>query len=329
MLHVLIGEDDFSIRETLEEIKGGIGDATALLTNTTTLDGRQVSIEKLKNASETVPFLADKRLVIVEGLLSRFEANSRAGRRKKKKADNGEEWSAFAEVAKGIPEFTEMVIIDGKTSGRNPLLNELTKTARVRTFPLMREAQLRQWISQRVEKAGSSLTPGAMNALVRFVGNDLWLMSNEITKLALFTSGRRIEVEDIKTVVSSAQETNVFAMVDAILDFKVGVAEQLLEDLLQRGASPAYLLVMLSRQVQLLVRVKGLRSQKKSRSEIQNKLGLTSDFVLRKALEQADKYSLARLKEVYHKLLEADLSMKTGKYDGELAFNILIAELGQ
>ncbi|GAI47378.1 unnamed protein product [marine sediment metagenome] len=63
--------------------------------------------------------------------------------------------------------------------------------------------------------------------------------------------------------------------------------------------------------------------------EIQDKLGLTSEFALRKTLEQAGRYSLARLKEVYHRLLDADLSIKTGKYDAELALNILIAELCQ
>jgi DNA polymerase-3 subunit delta len=86
---------------------------------------------------------------------------------------------------------------------------------------------------------------------------------------------------------------------------------------------------MLARQVRIILQIKELRSQRKTRGEIQNRLGLTSDFVLRKAWEQADKYSPARIREVYHKLLEADLSIKTGKYDGELALNILIAELGQ
>nr|NIT57717.1 hypothetical protein [Fodinibius sp.]NIY26299.1 hypothetical protein [Fodinibius sp.] len=61
--------------------------------------------------------------------------------------------------------------------------------------------------------------------------------------------------------------------------------------------------------------------------EIQNKLGLTSEFALRKTLEQADRYPLERLKEVYHKLLEADLSIKTGKYGAELTLSILVAEL--
>ncbi len=79
----------------------------------------------------------------------------------------------------------------------------------------------------------------------------------------------------------------------------------------------------------MIVRVKELRSQKKSMIEIQNKLGLTSDFALRKTLERADRYSLTRLKEVYHKLLEADLSIKTGRYGGELTLNILVAELCQ
>ncbi|GAI47375.1 unnamed protein product, partial [marine sediment metagenome] len=62
-------------------------------------------------------------------------------------------------------------------------------------------------------------------------------MANEIDKLALFASGRRIEEEDVKLVVSYAQEASVFAMVDAVLEFRAGVAEQLLQKLLQRGAA--------------------------------------------------------------------------------------------
>jgi len=180
-----------------------------------------------------------------------------------------------------------------------------------------------------VSEAGGSISPQAVDLLARFVGGNLWIMANEIDKLVLFTSGRRIEEEDVRLVVSYAQEANVFAMVDAILELKAGVAEQLQQQLLQRGAAPAYLLVMLVRQVRMIVRVKELRNQRKSKIEIQNKLALTSEFTLRKTLEQADRYSLTRLKEVYHKLLEADLSIKTGRFDAELALNILIAELCQ
>ena len=327
---MLVGEDDFSIRQTLEEIKKGIGDEAALATNTTVLDGQRVTLDQLRATCETVPFLAEKRLVVIERLLERFESRGKAGRKKKTGlTDQNSEYKSIAAYVSQVPPFTLLVLVDGKISNNNLLLNELSARAEVRSFPLLRGDRLRQWIERRVKGAGGSISPQGVELLARFVGGDLWTMTNEIDKLVLFAKGRRVEEEDVRTVVSYAQEANVFAMVDAILEFKAAVAQQLLQQLLQQGAAPAYLLVMLSRQVRIIVRVKELRSPGKSKIDIQSKLGLTSEFVLRKALEQAGKYSPARLKEVYHKLLEADLSIKTGKYDGELALNILIAELCQ
>jgi DNA polymerase-3 subunit delta len=330
LLHVLVGEDDYSIRQSLEEIKKGIGDQTVLAANTTILDGKQVTLEQLRGACETVPFLAEKRLAVVEGWLDCFEPRGKSGGKKAAKpADKKPDYESIADYVSHIPDFTELVLVDGRISNYNPLLRALSAVTQVKSFPLLKEAGLRQWIGQRVTEAGGSISPQAVDLLVRFVGNDLWIMANEIDKLILYVGGRRIEGGDIGVVVSYAQEANVFNMVDAILEFRTGVAEGLLQQLLKQGAAPAYLLVMLSRQVQMMYRVKGLRSQRKSRSEIQNKMRVTSDFVLRKAWELADKYSLARLEEVYHKLLEADLSIKTGRYDSELALNILIAELGR
>jgi len=330
LLHVLIGEDDFSVRQALEEIKKGIGDQSALMTNTTELDGRQVTVEQLKNACETVPFLAEKRLVIVEGLLDRFEPRGRPVRKKSVRSNNGQDdLKEIAECVSRVPDFTDLVLIDGRINDRNPLLNELSGTAKIRSFPLLNQARLKQWIERRVSEVGGSISPQAVDLLMRFVGNDLWTMSNEVDKLALFTGERRIEESDVRAVVSYAQEANVFAMVDAIMEFRVGIAQELLQQLLNRGAAPAQLLVMLSRQVRIIFQIKEMRSRKKTRNEIQSKLGLTSDFVLRKAWGQADKYTPARLREVYHRLLETDRSIKTGKYDGELALNILIAGLGQ
>jgi DNA polymerase-3 subunit delta len=150
------------------------------------------------------------------------------------------------------------------------------------------------------------------------------MMSSEIAKLTLFTSGRRIEEEDVNAIASYDQQNDVFAMIDAIFAFNAS-----LERLLQSGVAPAYLLFRLSRQVQRIIRAKGLSEQRKTKIEIQNRLGLTSEFALRKTLEQASRYSLSRLKSVHHRLLDTDLSIKTGRYKPELALNILIAELCQ
>jgi DNA polymerase-3 subunit delta len=327
LLYVLQGEDDFSLSRALDGIKKGLGDPSMLATNTTVLDGQKVTPDELRAVVDTVPFLAEKRLVIVQGLLGRFEFQNKAPRRKKSSPANGRESDvgSFAAAMSNIPESTVLVLTDGKIKSANPLLS--LSGAKVMAFPLLKGDVLRQWVKKEVAAQGATISPSAVDLLAKLVGGNLWIMSSEIKKLALFASGHRIEEDDIRAVVSSAQEASVFAMVDAILEFKAGVAQRLLEQLLQQGASPAYLLVMLSRQVRLVVRAKELRRQRKPDAEIQSRLGLKSEFPLRKTLDQAQRYPLERLKAVYLRLLEADLAIKTGQYDGGLALNLLITDL--
>ncbi len=328
MLYILSGQDDFSLARSLEEIKKDIADQAILAVSTTTLDGQQVTLDQLRTVCGAAPFLAGRRLVIVAGLLERFEPSRRPSRRKKTTpANHYDEYKLFSSYITQIPDSTILVLLENRIANSNPLFRVLSDKAVVKSFPLLRDAQLRQWSQGRVTEEGGSISPQAVDLLTKLVGSNLWIMASEIDKLVLFASGRRIEEDDVKALVSYTQQVNVFAMVDAIIEFKAGLAEQSLQRLLQSGAAPAYLLVMLSRQVQMIVRAKELGNQRKPKIEIQHRLGLTSEFALRKTLEQAGRYSLPRLKQMYHQLLETDLSIKTGKYDAELALNILVAEL--
>jgi len=197
----------------------------------------------------------------------------------------------------------------------------------VKTFPFLRNEKLRQWIDKRIKQEGGTISPQALDLLSRLVGSNLWIMAGEISKLVSFALGRRIEEDDVRTVVGYSKQANVFNMVDAVLESRASQAQQAIQQLLQMGMAPPYLLFMLARQARLLVQAKELIKKGKSEFEIQNKLGLTSEFAWRKTAEQASRYSFERLKELYHRLLAADLSIKTGKYEPELALNILAAEL--
>jgi len=77
LLYALWGEDEFSISEFLAGIKSGLGDQAMLSLNTTTLDAQKLSLEELKSVCETVPFMAEKRLVIIKGLLERYESKGK------------------------------------------------------------------------------------------------------------------------------------------------------------------------------------------------------------------------------------------------------------
>ena len=331
MLYILTGQDDFSLRQSLEKLKLALGDPSLLEANTTILDGHKVPPNELRTACGTLPFLAERRLIIVYGLLERFELRVKGGQRKKTAgtSERQGECKSFATSISNLPDSTVLVLIDGKIKSSNPLFKSLSSQAEVRTFPLLKNSRLRQWIKGRITQEGGSISPQAIELLAGLVGGNLWILASEISKLVLFTSGRQIEEDDVKTLVSHTQQASVFTMVDAILEFRVGQAERALQELLQAGVAPAYLLFMLSRQVRRLLRAKELRKAGQSGEEIQDRLGISSEFAWRKTLEQAGRYSLSRLKELYLKLLEADLSIKTGKYDGQLALNVLAAELCQ
>ncbi len=325
MLYILTGADDFSMNEELAGIKKSLGDPALLVTNTSLLEGQQLTPGQLQEVCMAMPFLAPKRLVIVHGLLERFGAQK--GRLKKEKNSQPPDYKAFAGIVNALPESTLLVFIDGEIKLKNTLLKELLPKSKFKTFPLLRNARLRQWIQQRVKKEGGSISAPAVALLEKMVGSNLWIMAGEVSKLVLFAWGRSIEEEDVRQVVGYSQHVNIFNMVDAVLESRGSAAQQAIQQLFSEGLAPPYLLFMLTKQARRLIQAKDMAKRGNSAYDIQQKLGITSDFVWRKTSEQAGRYSAGRLKELYHRLLEADISIKTGRYEPELALNILAAEL--
>ena len=123
MLYILAGPDDFSRSEVLEEIKRGLGDREMLDPNTSVLDGRQLTPDQLRSVCQSLPFLAEKRLVIVEGLLERFEPRAKPGKQKgtKKTSNKQNDCKSLAAAVEELPDSTVLVLADGEVKKGNPL----------------------------------------------------------------------------------------------------------------------------------------------------------------------------------------------------------------
>jgi len=332
LFYILYGKDDFSLQQALEGIKNELGSQDMLAVNTSMLDGQQLNLNQLKDACSAVPFLCSHRLVIVKGLLGRFESKAgseRRASRSKTKLDSAlKEWMELPEYVRQMPPTTVLVLIDGEVRAGNSLLKSVAPLAKVMGFAPLSDRNLGEWIQDRVKRGGGAMSPGAVKLLVGLVGADLWTMNGEIDKLLAYCSGQVITEDSVKQVTSYAREANIFALVDAILEGRRKEAQQLLHRLIQDGASPSYILAMITRQFRLIVMAKDV-GQKLPRPEIRGRLESTSDYVLEKAARQARAYTLERIKKAYHKLLEADIAIKTGKYDGDLALDLLVVDLGQ
>ena len=330
MVHIFYGADDFSIHEALDEIQKGLGEASLLLANTSRLEGAKLRPDELESAVQSVPFFGEKRLVIIDGLLGRFEPREKRGAAKKSvkppKEGEAELPKTFAALIDSVPASSVLVLIDGEIGKSNPLLKEISPKADIRLFAPLKGIQLENWTKKRVTQAGGTISEEALKNLVRLVGSDLWVMKGEIEKLVLYAAGRAIEAEDVKKLVGLSREASIFTLVDAIVDGRLNLANQTLNEMLESGAAPSYVLVMLARQLRLLVRAKELKDAGQSENAIQGALGL-ADFPFRKTLEQTSRYSMSRLRDFYHRLLDTDLAIKTGRYDDELALTILVSEV--
>lgn len=328
MFHILYGQDDFSLNQTVEKIKAGLGDPQMLAVNTARLDGQKLTLSELKENCGAVPFLSSYRLVIVDGLLGKFESKpgkKRLSKRAVSKSTSGlGEWEDLAPYIKQMASTTVLILIDGKLSGNNSLMGKLLPLAQVKTFPLLRGKKLADWVQQRVTEESGSITPGAVDLLAELLGGNLWAMNNEILKLLLYAHGRTISEDDVRQLVGYAQEANIFALADAIVEGQTDIAQRILHRCYQEGDPATYILTMVTRQFRLIAQAKELSSGL-SRKQIQSKLGL-KPFAVDRTLSQAKLYDLEHIKRAYDKLLETDLAIKTGKYDDQLALELLVAE---
>ena len=329
MFYILYGRDDFSLHRALGKIKADLGDSEMLAVNTSTLDGPHLTLNELRNQCGTAPFLSSYRLVIVDGLLQCFEPSqgrSQPAKGARRYESKLKEWQGMDSYIERMPKTTVLILVDGNIKGPNPLLKKLSPLAEVKRFPLLQGKNLRTWIEHRVIEEEGSITPQAVSLLVNFIGGDLWAMNNEIQKLVLYSQDHPIREDDVRQLVSYAQEANIFAMVDAAAEGRTGLAQMTLHRLYQDGVAPTHVLAMISRQFRLIALVKDLEPGL-SYQQIQDRLGLKSSYSLDKTLAQAKLYNLESIKQAYDKLLETDSAIKTGKYSDELALELLVAEL--
>ena len=329
LFYILFGEDDFSSHEALEGIKNGLGDAEMLSCSTTALDGDGVKLSELIGACITAPFMTPHRLVVVKGLLGRLQqGGAKTGKRKSKNAD-GDDWQLLAQYVGEMPPTTVLILHEGQIRKDGVVFKKLKGLAEVRDFPLIRGGPLISWIYDRAEKCGGSITPAAASQLADYIGSNLWVLASELEKLCLYKQGAQITDADVTKLVSYIRESNVFAVIDALINRQRSPVVKLLHRLLSDGAAPAYLLFMITRQYRLMVQARDMSTSKVPTGEIGGKLGIRSDWALRKLLDHSRKYTMARLESDYRKILDTDISIKTGRYNAELALDMLIMELCQ
>ncbi len=332
MIYLFYGEDDFSSAEAIKPLIEAVGPEDMRDTNVSVIDGVRFSIDSFGAAAMVVPFLADRRLVIVRGLLGTAEGQRGGRRGRRAKADDEGPTAGLTKLLPDLLPSTDVIFVDGKVSAANPILAAMkalgSDLVKPREYPLMRRDSLGGWIRDRAAMKGATVEPQGMAELAEIVGPNLWALDGEIEKLAIYVGDRPITLADVQALVTGNRESNIFELVDAIMDKRPNTALEVTERLLNSGAAGPYLVSMIARQARMVAIAQDLAARKVPQNEWAQRIGTSSDFVVRKTSEQARRFSAEAVRGLYRLLLEADMAMKTSDTTDELALIQLLAQAG-
>jgi DNA polymerase-3 subunit delta len=313
MFYIFHGDDEHSKREYLSQLQEKLGDMALVELNTTRFDGRSLSFSALQHACESVPFLSDRRLVIVDDLLLN-------------KPEYLDELVLYVEK---LPATTRLVFWESRLlKKKHPLilLAQQSDQGYVKLFKRLEVRELPQWIQHRISERGGRISSRAAHMLAINVGNDLALLDNEIEKLVLYKGAEQIEVDDISLLCPFVAEASIFDLVDALGSRHRRTAAELLQSKIADGTDPGRLFYMITRQYRLLIQAKELAVSDSRPDEISRVLNIPA-FVASKLIQQSQNYSLEQLEQIYAHLLDMDVGVKTGKTDLPTALNLLVAGL--
>jgi len=330
MFYLLHGDNELERSEQVAEFKRKVGDESLRDLNVTVLDGRKLTLGEVQHAADAIPFLADRRLVVVEGLLTRL-----AGR--KSKGDDGEEaasgsakdyLNSLLEYLPRVSETTQLVFVEPQLlKPTHPIVKLAQQAKTAIEFKQPALAELNGWIIKRARKHAGAIEPAAANRLAALIGGDLRRLDQEIDKLITYVNGQRpVTEKDVSLLVADSGLSNIFDMVDALGKRDGQRAARELHHLLDQGENPLGLLAMIVRQFRLMIQVKELQENRLSPDEIAKQLG-QHPFVVKKLSEQARNFSLPNLETIYRRLLDINVEIVTGQTPDILALDLLVAGL--
>jgi DNA polymerase-3 subunit delta len=318
--------DDLAGRARLEELRSRLGDPTTAALNTATFDGGRLELSELRAACDSLPFLAERRLVLVRGLLARGgdepagEGRGRAGRPQ-----------PVAEYLERVPESTDLVFVEPETPPASAFTRQLDALAKQGRAEVVQERRLDEssaavWVRDAAAALGGGIAPGAAAALVEAVGPDRRALQRELEKLTLLADGRPVSESDVRALVRPIDPGRIFELVDGIGGRNPRLALRAWRTLLRAGEDPHRLLAMIARQFRLLGQAKELAGRGGPPGAAAGQLGVPPR-VAAGLIAQARGWPPGALEAVFARIVALDEASKTGGPELEPALEALILDL--
>jgi len=257
-------------------------------------------------AAETLPFMADKRLVIIR------ESGMLQG--KAKEYDEAKSAQELSEYLKNPPDTACIVFyVRDKADGRKKLYQALKKTAVMVQFDPLKEPEMTRWIAQSLKKLGKKISAATCQKLIFTAGSDLYAIGGEVEKLAAY-AGDREEIldSDIDSVCVKTVAYRVYDMTAALVRGDAKNAFTLSDALIKDGEEELYLLALLQGECRRMLSVKLLRTTGMQPDVIAARIG-APPFAVRQLNQLVGQYTEHQLKKMADVCMDTEYQVKSGQ----------------
>ncbi len=357
-LIIIYGPDRYAMQaETKRLLDMYLPDAGMRDFNLLRLDGLRVTAEQLAQSAQALPFLGERRVIVIDGLLARF-SKSKGGsdegddelaaeqpttplpKGKRGKSTPTSPADVFGAILNDAPDSTVIIVretlMPSKEKGGGwklnlPRHNPLTKHLKGEQIPCLapQGLALARWVEDEVRPYAVQIDKEAIDRLTADLTaeSDRSVLVQELGKLATYVgAGRRITVPTVRLLTPASVQEDVFEMVNAMAARDSRRALSMLEQMLEGGHHPFELLGTIAWQFRNLLQVKELDKQRMRPAEIAARVGM-APFVAQKSAEQSRAFSLEQLKDIHTRLLTFDAAAKSSQVTPELGLELLVADI--
>ena len=305
-IYLLYGDEPFLVGSYKKKLREAITGGDTM--NFNYFEGKNPDVKEIISLADTMPFFADRRLILVDG--SGFFKSAQ------------EELAAYLPQ---MPDTTCLVFAESEVDKRNRLFKRVKELGYAAELNKQDTAQLMRWAAGILGRDGRKISRPVMEYFLERTGDDMENIRMELEKLVCYTMGRDvITKEDVDAVGTVHVTSRVFDMVAAIVAGNTKKAMDLYEDLLTLKEPPMRILFLIARQFNQLLQIKELTAAGKDKGAMASALKVPP-FAVGKLTAQARAFTRDQILSWVTLCVETEEAVKTGRLSDRLAVELLIA----
>lgn len=305
-MYLLCGSEDYlrsQYRDRLKKALLGNGDAM----NLSCFEGKDISQPQLVDLAETMPFLAERRVIVIENS-GMFKGGS----------------DVLADYLKEVSPTAFFVFSEKEVDKRNRLYKVVKDKGYIGEFGEQDEATLTRWVAGLVKKENMEIDRAAIALLLYKTGTDMENIRRELEKCICYCLKRgRITAQDVEMICTERLSNRIFDMINFLAAGKQEQALKLYYDLLALKEPPMRILFLISRQFNMLLQTKMLREKGYDKRIISEKLGV-APFIAGKYMDQAAHFKRPVLRKALEDCVQAEEDVKTGRIGDVMSVELLM-----